>query len=65
MSKVQELQEQLLRIMGKAAELSGVLGTAVFPSETNYVFVESLTNQVERELTYLVAECLKDAKKPE
>lgn len=40
-------------------------GTAEFPTETQYVFVQSLTTQVERELNYLIAECVKDAIKRE
>ena len=59
------IQQQLQRIMGRAGELSVILGTAEFPSETQYVFVQSLTNQVERELNYLIAECVKDATKRE
>lgn len=59
------IQDQLQRIMGRAGELSAIIGTAEFPAETQYVFVQSLTTQVERELNYLIAECVKDAKKPE
>jgi hypothetical protein len=58
-----EIREQLHRIIGKAGELSLVLGSAEFTAETQYAFVGTLTEQIERELNYLVTECVKDAKK--
>ena len=63
MATVPDLQAQLQRIAGRAAELSVILGSGEFASQSTYLFIQSLTNQVERELGYLVTECVKDSKK--
>lgn len=63
MTTPDKIRQQLLRIIGKASELSLVITAVEFTEKNQYNFVETLTGQIEADLNYLITECVKDIKK--